>query len=255
MKSLLSLLLLTAVSSFAHAGHKKTIPAADGLENKGSSPNIQASPEAIRPQTSDPLERVNRATFAANHALYKGVLQPVAKGTEAVLPNPALKALQNFGQNLESPVRILNRLFRAQPLEAGREFTKFLINSSAGIGGLMKPSESFPALRNIRPADTGQTLGKAGVPAGPYLVLPVLGPSNCRDLLGKAGDWAMNPLAYLGASDIPSSVRTSIGTARGIDENRHRMNVYQTSIEMAIDPYIAVREAYTDYRTAFVSGS
>jgi phospholipid-binding lipoprotein MlaA len=253
MKRLIPIIALAALPGIAHAGHKKKISSAQGLQLKGSSPNSQAPVDA-KPPTSDPLESVNRATFAANHALYKGVMQPVAKGTEAVLPNPVLKSLSNFGQNLESPVRIINRLVRGEPMQAGRELTKFIVNSSIGVGGLMKPSESFPALRNVRPADTGQTLGKAGIPAGPYLVVPVLGPSNCRDLVGKAGDWAMNPLVYLTASGVPNSVRSSVAAARGTDENRQRMNAYKATTELAADPYVAVREAYTDYRKAAISG-
>jgi phospholipid-binding lipoprotein MlaA len=252
MKLIIPILALTVLPSIAHAGHKKRIAPARGLQTKSSNPNVQTLTDA-KPQTSDPLEPVNRATFAANNALYKGVMQPVAKGTEAVLPNPVLNALHNFGQNLESPVRIINRLLRAQPMQAGRELTKFIVNSSAGVGGLMKPSESFPSLRNVRPADTGQTLGKAGIPAGPYLVVPILGPSNCRDLAGKAGDWAMNPLVYLTASGVPNSVRSSVAAARGVDENRQRMNAYKATTEMAVDPYIAVREAYSDHRKASIS--
>ncbi len=253
MRFLIPILALATLPGIAHAGHKKKVSLSRGLTAKGSSPNTQSPIDAPHP-TSDPLEPVNRATFAANHALYKGVMQPISKGTESVVPNQALKALGNFGQNLESPVRIINRLVRGEPMHAGRELTKLIVNSSVGLGGLLKPSESFPALRNVRPADTGQTLGKAGIPAGPYLVLPVLGPSNCRDLVGKAGDWAMNPLVYLTASGVPNSVRSSVAAARGTDENRQRMNAYKATTELAADPYVAVREAYTDYRKAAISG-
>lgn len=255
MKTLLptTVALLLAVPVPANAGHGQSRRVAK-LERQSTAPNLQP-PGTEKSPTSDPLEKVNRATFTANDALYKGVMQPISKGTEAVLPNPALRSLQNFGQNIETPVRLVNRLVRAEPMQAGKEFTKLVINSTIGLGGLFKPSESFAALRDVKPADTGQTLGKAGVPPGPYLVLPVLGPSNCRDLVGKAGDWALNPLVYMGKADIPTEVRSSIGAAKGIDENRHRMKAYRATVEMTVDPYVAVREAYTDHRKASVNGS
>jgi phospholipid-binding lipoprotein MlaA len=246
-----ALTLLISLALPAQAGHKKVNKAAPDLANKSRPPTIQ-KPDPERPATSDPLEKLNRTTFAANDLLYKGVMHPIAKGTEAALPNPVLRSIHNFGQNLETPVRLINRLFRAQPMEAGKELTKLIINSTVGVGGLFKPSESFPALRGIKPADTGQTLGKAGLPPGPFLILPVLGPSNFRDLLGKAGDWSMNPLVYMGGSNIPSSVSTPVRVTRGLDENRQRMNVYRSTVEMTLDPYIAVREAYTDYRIAMI---
>jgi phospholipid-binding lipoprotein MlaA len=256
MKLLLPIIPLIAIAALpqsVQAGQKSTLKTTRGLQHKGTSPRVQGTPEPYR-KTADPLEKVNRATFAVNNLLYRGILMPLAKGTEKVLPKPVLKSLQNFSQNLESPIRIVNRLLRAQPVEAGRELTKLVVNSTIGVGGILKPSESFPALRNIRPADTGQTLGKAGIPTGPYLVLPILGPSNCRDLVGKAGDWALNPAVYVSASSAPNAVALAIIAPKAIEENRQRMNSYRDTVEMAPDPYVAVREAYIDNRAAAVDG-
>ena len=137
-------------------------------------------------EINDPLESMNRATFAVNDALDTVIMEPVARGYRAVAPEPARKGVRNFLRNLRSPVNIANQLLQGDLEGAGNDLTRFAVNSLVGVGGLfdVAGSEGYEYERE----DFGQTLGKWGVDSGPYLVLPLLGPSSFRDATGLAID-------------------------------------------------------------------
>lgn len=132
--------------------------------------------------SSDPIEVVNRGTFAVNHQLYRFIFRPLGKFTETVVPKPVLTAADNAFENIETPVRVVGSLLQGKPGRALKETEKLLINSTIGVGGLYKASDHANSLKNVPSEDVGQAFGKWGVPQGPYIVIPVLGPSSCRDL-------------------------------------------------------------------------
>ena len=160
-----------------------------GAVNKAGAAKEDADDDyAVAADISDPLEKLNRGTFWVNDQLYTFILRPVAKGYELILPRPVRKGIDNAFENVKYPVRFVNCTLQGKFKRAGQETGKFLVNTVGGVGGIFRPAEKIPALANLPDEDTAQTFGKWGIPNGPYLVLPVLGPSSVRDTVGLAGD-------------------------------------------------------------------
>lgn len=197
---------------------------------------------------ADPAEPVNRGTFWLNHQLYNYVLRPFSKAYEFVLPSPARKAIHNVFDNVEYPVRVVNHALQFEFKRADLETRKFVVNSVAGVGGIMRVSDRIPELASLPEADTGQTFAKWGIGHGAYVVLPVLGPRSVRDTVGMAGDYALNPVSWLSLGGVTGATALAIsgpGAARNVN---NRMNLYDAATRNAIDPYIAVRTGYIQYR-------
>ena len=199
--------------------------------------------------TSDPIEPLNRVVFAFNdQVLTRFLFRPLAKGTEFLLPKPVLTGLGNFFDNLQTPVRFAGALLQGDLKKTSQETGKLLINSTAGVGGFLKPSDKIPALANVPPEDVGQAFGKWGIPPGPYLVVPVIGPSSLRDLPGRAVDTALSPTFWFGST----AVQVSANVAWTVEENPKRIKAYDFATGGALDKYIVVREGYTDNRAEAV---
>lgn len=201
---------------------------------------------------SDPLEPLNRGTFWVNDKLYTFILRPISKGYELILPRPVRKGIDNAFENVKYPVRVVNCTLQGKFKRAGQETGKFVVNSIAGVGGIFRPAEKISVLANLPDEDTGQTFTKWGVPPGPYLVLPVLGPSNFRDTLGLAGDYALNPvnwpyLYWYGSRSKHDWVVAppSANTLRSLPT---QLDKYDTVTKDAIDPYLAARSSYVQNR-------
>lgn len=197
---------------------------------------------------ADPVEPVNRGIFWFNHQLYKFVLRPASTAYEFVLPKPVRTSVYNVYDNLEFPVRLVNNLLQLNFKRSKLETEKFVVNSVAGVGGIFRVSDKIPSLANVPPADTGQTFAKWGVGHGPYIVVPVLGPRSARDIVGFVGDYALNPVTWVslgGASAATSLAITCPNTARSVNS---RLKAYDAATENAIDPYLAVRSGYVQYR-------
>lgn len=199
--------------------------------------------EQVRP-INDSLETFNRAMFAINHQFYRFVAKPLAKVTVFLIPEPVLNAAGRVFDNVESPVRIASSLLQGKFKRAGQETGKLLVNSTVGVGGLWKPSDRIESLKDVPAEDVGQAFGNWGVPAGPYLVLPVLGPSSVRDLVGKVGDTCLNPESWLGTEEF----KRLIHTCQAVVENPDRMETYDNATGDAVDPYVSMRESFVSYR-------
>ena len=124
--------------------------------------------------------------MAFNDELTTYALRPVAHGYALIVPLPARTGISNFFDNLQFPVRFVNSVLQGKLKRSAQETGKFVFNSTFGIGGLFRVSDHVSGLTDIPPEDFGQTLAAWGLPPGPYLVIPVLGPSDCRDLVGFA---------------------------------------------------------------------
>lgn len=201
----------------------------------------------------DPLERVNRGVFAFNDKLYDWVLRPVARSYERVVPAAGRRGVKNFFENLGAPVRIVNSALQGKLDRAGRETGKLAVNTVAGVGGLFKISDRVEALTDVPEEDLGQTLGVWRIGQGPYLVLPVFGPSTLRDTLGDAGDHFLDPLEWGLIEDIDGydwTWKTALETAEIVQGLPGALAVYDATTEAAIDPYLAVRAAYVQNRDA-----
>lgn len=201
-------------------------------------------------KTSDPIEPVNRGLFAVNQQLIRFVFRPLAKVTTTLLPRPVLSHLGNAFENLQAPIRVAGSLLQADFGRATKEIEKLAINSTIGIGGLFRPSDRFKSLTNIPEEDIGQAFGKWGIPSGPYLFLPLIGPTSARDLIGRTADAFTNPFNYW---LVEREVWLAIRGAEVVIENPGRLKMYDLAVEGALDKYIVVREGYLDYRAEAVS--
>jgi phospholipid-binding lipoprotein MlaA len=185
------------------------------------------------PEVSDPLEPLNRGIFWFNDKLYFYLMKPLARGYRHV-PEPFRISVRNFFDNLKAPVRIVNASLQGKFAGAGEEVLRFVTNTTLGIGGLYDPArEHF----NLRPVDedTGQTFGFYGVGPGPYLMLPILGPSNLRDGIGRYADTFLDLSYYM----CVLMLSLDKDTYEGIKED-------------ALDPYLFVRDGYMQYRRNLV---
>jgi phospholipid-binding lipoprotein MlaA len=199
--------------------------------------------EQVR-QAPDPLEKINRGTFAFNHQFYRFVAKPIADVTKFVLPKPVRTALVHVIDNLETPVRVASCLLQGKVKRAGQETGKFIVNSTLGVGGLWSPAEKIDGLKALSNEDIGQTIGSWGVPSGPYIVIPVLGPSSARDVVGKVADVCLTPMTWVS----PHTLNTLTNASVAVVKNPGRMDVYDAATKDAIDPYISMRESYLSYR-------
>ena len=204
---------------------------------------------------SDPLEKVNRATFWINDGLYTVLFRPLAKGYEKALPKFLRMGIDNVFDNAKYPVRVVNCVLQGKFDRAGHETKKFALNTFAGVGGLVRISDKVVDTADVPAEDSGQTFGVWGIPHGPYIVLPLIGPSSARDFAGLAGDYAMNPANYgLYFHDQNGNhdwmyIPPSSNTLRSMPG---QMKTYDELRKDAVDPYLAVRDAYIQQRNEAV---
>ena len=201
-------------------------------------------------KVSDPIEPANRGVFWFNHQLYRYVAKPFSAAYRFVFPDIVRKGIGNAYDNVRFPVRFVNHTLQGRFDRTAQETGRFVVNTTAGVGGLMKPADKMPALADVPKADTGQTFAKWGVPHGPYLVFPVLGPTSCRDLVGTAGDTALNPIAWLGFLFGGAGWTTAVSAPSGAHGVPDQMDRYDAATKDALDPYIAARTSYIQYRDA-----
>jgi phospholipid-binding lipoprotein MlaA len=207
---------------------------------------------------ADPISGYNRVIFAFNDKLYFWVLKPVALGYRTVMPTPVRVGIKNFMYNLLAPVRFVNCLLQGKGEAADGEFGRFLVNTTAGLGGLFNPAKNVPEY-NPPPEDFGQTLGYHHVGNGFYIVWPVIGPCTLRDTVGRIGDWALNPLNFMQLVDAEAGVLTEPSTGMivyGVDtinDTSFRIGDYEALKNSAIDPYEAFRNAYIQNRNSKIA--
>ena len=201
---------------------------------------------------SDPFENVNRVTFKFNDFVYMNVVQHVANGYTAITPDPVERGASNFFKNLGYPVRLTGNLLQGHFKGAWVETERFAVNTTLGLAGIYKAADRFESLQPIDPEDVGLAFGAWGIGSGPYLVLPVFGPSNCRDLVGFIGDRAVNPLKK--PLSVIENYRWQFALdATGIAVNSPRlMDLYIQMKDGAIDPYSAMKNGYSQRRRSMI---
>jgi phospholipid-binding lipoprotein MlaA len=210
----------------------------------------------------DPWEPLNTKVFEFNRQADRWVLKPVAKGYNFIAPNIVQVGISNFFYNIRVTPRFMNNLFQGKFKGAGIEAGRFLINTTAGVGGFFDVAQHFHL--TTPEEDTGQTLGFYGVNPGPYIMVPLLGPYTARDLVGYVGDIALNPVYWLMfpiieinaiPSVIPHANRTTSSlillTARVteiVNDRSLNLEKFQGVEESTLDLYAAVRNAYLQKR-------
>jgi phospholipid-binding lipoprotein MlaA len=194
-------------------------------------------------EVADPLEPVNRIMYSLNDTLYFWIVKPVGGFYKDVAPEPVRIGIRNFFQNLATPIRLVNCLLQGKGHAAGDEVHRFVVNTTIGVLGIGDPArDKF----GYEPAeeDLGQTLAVYGLGNGLYLVLPLLGPSTLRDSAGKGGDLFLNPIFYV----EPIEAAAGISAGKNVNEASFHIGEYEAFKAEAVEPYIAMRQAYIQYR-------
>ena len=191
-------------------------------------------------EPADPLEPLNRGIYSFNRTADRYVLRPVAKGYDTVTPAPVQAGIGNFLSNLGYPVTIVNALLQGKFLQAGRDTGRFLINTTAGLVGFIDVATPVGLRQNDE--DFGQTLGYWGVGQGWYIMLPLLGPSTNRDLLGRGADAFSTPERLL------TSEAQYVITGVSVIDQRARLLSADSFLENQVDEYVALRTVYLERR-------
>lgn len=198
------------------------------------------------PNSQDPYEDFNRQMFAFNEGLDKAVIEPVAYSYRAVTNEPVREGVGNFTHNLGEPLTFVNHVLQGKLPDAGATFGRFVLNTTIGIAGVFDPASSLGLAKTDE--DFGQTLGVWGVQSGPFLVLPVLGPTTPRDIIGRGGDAALNPLNYP-EFENDDSIRVGIAALGGINAREGAIEAVD-ELRNQIDPYTTLRRLYGRTRAA-----
>ncbi|MGI9309535.1 MAG: MlaA family lipoprotein [Gammaproteobacteria bacterium] len=189
----------------------------------------------------DPLEPINRPIYKFNDGFDRWLLRPTAKGYDFITPDPIQTGVANFFDNITYPVTIVNALLQGKFKQGLEDTGRFLMNSTLGLGGLLDPATDAGLVEHTE--DFGQTFAKWGIPSGPYIVIPLLGPSNFRDGIGILANVQVNPLIQYDNSSVRDkllifwAIETRAGLL-GVDEQ----------VSEAFDPYLFLRDAYTQNR-------
>ncbi|MDP6812654.1 MAG: VacJ family lipoprotein [Alphaproteobacteria bacterium] len=198
--------------------------------------------EADASGIADPLEPMNRIIFAFNDTVDLVILRPIAWVYGKVMPDPALRAVRRFFANLQSPVIVVNDLLQGDLADAGVAVGRFGINTTIGVLGLFDPAESFGLERHH--ADFGQTMHSHGLGAGPYLVLPLLGPASTRDGVGKIFDLAFHPFTWI----LSTGQNLAIGATRAVVGREELLEPLDELRETSVDYYTGMKSAYWQNR-------
>jgi phospholipid-binding lipoprotein MlaA len=215
------------------------------IDKDGNLDFMEEGGEEEKAGIADPLEPFNRAMYHFNDKLYFWVLKPLAQGYQKVVPEVARVGVSNFFTNLASPIRFVNCLLQGNFRGAASELGRFAVNTLWGIGGLLDLASSEEIKLSKQDGDFGQTLGVYGLGQGFYIHWPILGPSSPRDTIGKVGDFFLYPLTYLTAS---WETFAGIWVIDKLNATSLSIGDYESLQEAAIDPYVAVRDAYVQYR-------
>jgi phospholipid-binding lipoprotein MlaA len=206
-----------------------------------------SDPDAVADfkQNNDPLEPTNRVFYAVNNGLDTVLLAPLARGYRYLVPQPVRNGLHNVLANISSPVLLANDMLETKPRRAGDTLMRFLINTSVGVGGVFDVANDwgYPS----HDADFGVTLALWGLPSGPFLFLPVLGPSNPRDAVGFGADILLDPLTYPSGGSWTIFGYSRYGVSALDGRERQLDNLAQIK-KTALDPYATLRSLYSQYR-------
>jgi len=195
------------------------------------------------PPVNDPLEPLNRVTLEFNQQLDDWLIRPAAKGYDAAIPPPVRLIIGNVFGNVGDLWSATNNLLQGKPRDAGSDALRFAINTTFGLVGVADLASDFGLPKHKE--DFGQTLGRWGVPEGPYVVLPLFGPSSLRDAVGTfAGDLQANPFRTL----PDPGARNAITATRLVDARARLLSGDRLFDEISIDRYLFIRDAYLQRR-------
>jgi phospholipid-binding lipoprotein MlaA len=202
----------------------------------------------------DPLEPVNRGIFWFNDKLDTALFEPLAKGYDYITPEPVQSGVKNFFRNLNYPIFLLSDLTQLKFDQAASDSGRFLINSTIGLLGLFDVASNFGL--EYHPEDLGTALAYYGVPSGPYLVLPLLGPTNLRDFTGSIVDSLVSPTAVISYTGLKDEEKLwLIGGINSLNLINTRSNMIEnidSAKEASLDYYLFTQSAYEQYRQGVI---
>ncbi len=200
-------------------------------------------------EAHDPWEGFNRNMFAVHESVDKTVLEPVARGYRAVTPAPLRQGVLNFLRNLRGPVILANDLMQGEVKRGATTAGRFVINTTIGVAGIFDPASSMGLERHDE--DFGQTLAVWGVDEGPYIFVPLLGPTNLRDGTGRIIDTVFDPLTWARGEDA-DMWRTSRTVVAGIAEREQLLETIDDIRANSVDPYASIRGSYNLLRASAI---
>lgn len=201
-------------------------------------------------QVNDPLEPMNRTIFEFNQAVDKALLKPLAQGYRWAVPQFGRDRVRDFVRNLRAPVIFVNDVLQGEPDRAMQTLMRFAFNTGFGIGGLIDVAE--PGGIPYHDEDFGQTFAVWGIGEGPYLVLPILGPSNPRDGVGLVTEWLSDPFnLYMDRIGQDWAIWTRAGVG-GLEKRERLLDTLDEIERTSLDYYSALRSTYRQNRAAEV---
>jgi phospholipid-binding lipoprotein MlaA len=201
---------------------------------------------------NDPAEGVNRTIFKANLAVDRAVMKPVARAYTDHVPDVVQTGVRNVVQNLKEPAVAVNDLLQGNVDNAWQSVQRLTVNSTIGVAGIVDVATKW----GLPPhkADFGQTLAVWGVGEGPYIQLPLLGPSNPRDAVGTAVDMALNPLTFVGGAPA-TYAGVATGGANAVDKRAQHLDDLDALERNSLDYYASLRSVYRQHREAEINAA
>ena len=233
--------------------HKPLVEAASAPASNSDALSRSDRPSAAkrtRHAAGDPLEGFNRKMFAVQDGLDRAIIRPAAIGYRHVVPKPVRGGLRHFLSNLTEPIVFLNYLLQLKPGKAAETLVRFTVNSTIGVGGVLDvaklPSIGLPH----RPNGFGNTLGFYGVKPGPYLFLPLVGPTDLRDFLGGQADSLTIPVLVASKPFNRAAYLIPTVVIGGLDQREQNDDDLRALYAGAVDPYASLRSVYLQDRKA-----
>ena len=218
-------------------------------------PATKPAARALYQEANDPLEPTNRLLYRLSNAVTSATLTPAARAYRRAVPEQVRSSVANFFANLGNPIRLVNDMLQGNPRHAGDTFMRFVINTTIGVGGIFDVARGwgYPP----HPADFGMTFAVWGAPPGPYLFIPLLGPSDLRDALGTGVSAA--PIAPLIPSIGSGATKTAVhwttlttATVSGYSQNLPSIDEVKRT---ALDPYATFRSLFWQHRAAEIKAA
>lgn len=216
---------------------------------------LEISPEQLeetlnRPEDledNDPLEPINRVTFGINNLLDDVLFDPISGMYAEIVPDFLRERVGYFLRNLSEPIVLVNNVLQGEMQDAEDTLRRFVVNSTVGVGGIFDVSTDLDI--PYKREDFGLTLASWGFEGGPYIVLPILGPSNLRDTFGRIGDYGFDPVNWWAYSNDETAVYSYTRTGvQVLDARADNFDIISDLKKNSIDPYVAFRSWYTERR-------
>ena len=197
----------------------------------------------------DPFEPMNRGIFWFNDKADEYILEPVAKGWDFITPRRVKTSVHNFFFNMRFPINLVNNVLQADARESGVHLARFMVNTTFGVAGLFDPASDWGLV--AQEEDFGQTLGRWGVPPGPYLVIPVFGPSTLRDAFRFPVDGFISGVGFTGYGNFFAAAYV----VETVNYRAENIDTVKRAKEASLDYYSAVRNLYLQRRQALINDS